>query len=154
MDAGMTAAPGSIGEEAAKLIEALGMWARGAAGAGTEAPGPAGTPTGETAGGSSTSGGWSAEDLHAAFRRVTGEAAAGPSIADGSPACRLCPVCQLIAVLRHARPETFAHLLDASAALTAALRSVVEQAESAHPARPPGVQRIDLDPPGRAAGSA
>ncbi len=71
---------------------------------------------------------------------------AGPA-ADGAPIggaaeCSLCPVCQALALLRTARPETFSHLLEASAALTAALRSLVE-------ARPgdarSGVQRIDLD---------
>lgn len=65
---------------------------------------------------------------------------AGP--VGGSEECALCPVCQLLRLARHAKPETFAHLLEASAALTAALRSVVEP----HPAGPArGVQRIDLD---------
>jgi hypothetical protein len=109
----MTAQPGPVGEEAAKLIEALGEWARGAA------AGAAGAHPDDDAG----QGG----------------------ISDGSPACRLCPLCQLIAVLRQARPETFSHLLDASAALTAALRSAVDHADSE--SRHRGVERIDLDPP-------
>jgi hypothetical protein len=96
----MTAAPGPLGEEAARLVEALSDWARGQAG--------------------------------------------DPQIATGGAECRLCPLCQLIAVMRHARPETFAHLLEASAALTAALRSVVEGHEHGESARG-GVQRIDLD---------
>jgi hypothetical protein len=61
----------------------------------------------------------------------------------GSPECKLCPVCQAIALMRQAKPETFAHLLEASTALTAALRTVIES-----PARgggPGGVERIDLD---------
>jgi hypothetical protein len=63
----------------------------------------------------------------------------------GSAECRLCPVCQMIALMRQARPETFGHLLDASTALTAALRSMVET-HSAH--RPQsGVERINLDDP-------
>ena len=62
----------------------------------------------------------------------------------GSTECRLCPVCQAIALLRQARPETFTHLIDASVALTAALRSVVETHGGGH--RPSsGVERIDLD---------
>jgi hypothetical protein len=69
----------------------------------------------------------------------------GPSAAavGNSAECSLCPICQLLSVVRQAKPETFAHLLDASAALTAALRSVVD----AHPAHasPGGMERIDLD---------
>jgi len=57
--------------------------------------------------------------------------------------CTLCPICQLLSVVRQAKPETFAHLLDASAALTAALRSVVE-VHATHPGAG-GMERIDLD---------
>ena len=72
----------------------------------------------------------------------------GPSAASvGNAAeCALCPFCQLLSLLRQAKPETFAHLLDASAALTAALRSVVD----AHPAHAThdNMERIDLDDDG------
>ncbi len=111
--------PGPVAEEAARLFEALGAWAREH--------------------GSATGMGASLfEGVHS-------------GISDGSPACRLCPVCQLIAVLRHARPETFAHLLDASTALTAALTSMVETSDGggrSRDRRASGLQRIDLDPPG------
>src|SRR3954469_17320144 len=74
----------------------------------------------------------------------------GPSASSvGSAAeCALCPFCQMLSLLRQARPETFAHLLDASAALTAALRSVAD----AHPAASAhgGMERIDLDDDGLA----
>lgn len=72
----------------------------------------------------------------------------GPSAASTGTAaeCALCPFCQLLSLLRQAKPETFAHLLDASAALTAALRSVVD----AHPAHAGngGMERINLDDDG------
>ena len=57
--------------------------------------------------------------------------------------CTLCPFCQLLSLLRQAKPETFAHLLDASASMTAALRSVVEShgKNGSHT----GFERIDLD---------
>jgi hypothetical protein len=45
--------------------------------------------------------------------------------------------------MRHARPETFAHLLDATAALAAAARTVVESHQ--HGDSGSGVERIDLD---------
>jgi hypothetical protein len=60
-----------------------------------------------------------------------------------SAECTLCPFCQLLSLLRQAKPETFGHLLDASASLTAALRSVVDT-HSSHNA-PGGIERIDLD---------
>lgn len=57
--------------------------------------------------------------------------------------CTLCPFCQLLSLLRHAKPDTFSHLLDASASLTAALRSVVDThgSNNSHS----GFERIDLD---------
>lgn len=59
--------------------------------------------------------------------------------------CKLCPFCQLLALMRQAKPETFAHLLDASAAMTAALRSVVD---THSPHRAGGMERINLDDDG------
>ena len=102
----MTTAPGPLGEEAARLVEALSEWARG-----------------------------HGEDV---------------PIATGSAECRLCPLCQVISLMRQARPETFAHLLDATAAFTAAVRTVVESHQHAGAAG--GVERIDLDD--EAAGSS
>jgi hypothetical protein len=102
VDAPVTTAPGPLGEEAARLVEALSEWARGQ---GEELP-----------------------------------------FATGSAECRLCPVCQLLSLMRQARPETFAHLLEATAAMAAAVRTVVEShhhADAGH-----GVERIDLDDEG------
>ncbi|MBV9292189.1 MAG: DUF5304 family protein [Frankiales bacterium] len=62
----------------------------------------------------------------------------------GSAECRICPLCQAIALMRQARPETFVHLLEASTAFTAALRTLVDSPGHRHtPGR--GVERIDLD---------
>ena len=93
--------PGPVAEEAAKLVEALTEWARGAAGG--ELP-----------------------------------------LATGGAECSLCPFCQLLSVLRRTKPETFAHLAEASTALVAAVRTIVET-HSGHGAGAAGVQRIDLD---------
>lgn len=98
----MTAAPGPLGEEAARLVEALSDWARGH---GEEMP-----------------------------------------FATGSAECKLCPVCQLLSLMRQARPDTFAHLLEATSALAAAARTVVESHQHAETGR--GVERIDLDDEG------
>jgi hypothetical protein len=74
-------------------------------------------------------------------RGHVGDAAAGVGT---SAECRICPVCQGLTLLRHARPETFAHLLEASAAMTAALRSLVENGVGGG-SRAGGVERITLD---------
>jgi hypothetical protein len=97
-----TPAPGSVSEEAAKLVEALSEWARGAAGG--ELP-----------------------------------------LATGSAECTLCPICQALSLARRARPETFAHLADATTSFLAAVRTVVETHEHGG-AQGGGVERIDLDP--------
>ena len=71
----------------------------------------------------------------------------GPAMSVGNAAeCKLCPVCQLLSIVRQAKPETFAHLHDASAALTAALRSVVDAHSSA--GGHGGMERINLDDDG------
>jgi hypothetical protein len=110
------AAPGPLGEEAARLVEAIGDWARGAVGDAA--------PSGEGA-------------AHAAH---TG------------PECQVCPLCQLLALVRRTQPETFGHLADASASMVAALRTFVERHDHAA-ARPTGVERIDLDGSGPASSS-
>jgi hypothetical protein len=56
--------------------------------------------------------------------------------------CQVCPVCQGVAALRHLRPETVEHLLDAAASVVAALRSTV--ASGAGPGEGPRVQHIDI----------
>jgi hypothetical protein len=93
--------PGPLAEEAARLVEAITEWARGAVG-----------------------------DVSM------------PGLADG-PECQICPVCQLLALLRRTQPETFGHLADASASMVAALRTVVDRHD--HGRRASGVERIDLD---------
>ena len=46
-------------------------------------------------------------------------------LATGGAECQICPVCQAIALLRHVKPETAEHLLDAAASFVAALKSAV-----------------------------
>ena len=46
-------------------------------------------------------------------------------LATGSPECVACPVCQAVGALRHVRPETVEHLLDATASFVAALKTAV-----------------------------
>lgn len=67
------------------------------------------------------------------------------SLLGESPECRVCPVCQLLRVVRGASPEVFGHLSDAASSLSAALRELVGEA-SASPTRERrgGVEHIDL----------
>lgn len=65
-------------------------------------------------------------------------------IATGSPECQYCPVCQGIGVLRHVRPESVEHLLDAAASFVAALRTAVTTPPSEPQRRTSPVQHIDV----------
>lgn len=58
-------------------------------------------------------------------------------------ACKICPLCQVVAAV--SRPETWSHLADAAASVAAALRSAVDSA-AARPASPPApdVEHIDI----------
>ena len=65
-------------------------------------------------------------------------------LATGSAECQVCPLCQVIGLVRRTQPETYAHLVDAATSMAAALRSVVSGHDhGGKPAR--GVERIDLE---------
>ena len=127
---------GTVGEEAAKLAEAvqewLGEWR-------ASSTGPGGL------GGLAGLGG-----LGGLGRRVGRDddvwAAATAPEPDGAE-CRVCPICQGLRVLRGTRPEVFEHLSDAAASMAAALRELLR--DSGGPGgtgrdKPPDVERIDL----------
>ncbi|MDQ1603809.1 MAG: hypothetical protein QOE01_1654 [Actinomycetota bacterium] len=98
---------GSLGEEAARLAEAVQEWLRAS-----------------TAGGGL--GGAFAGASRASAARDVWAAATQPST-DGAE-CSVCPVCALLRLVRHARPEVFEHLSDAAASFTAALRDLAGEA--------------------------
>jgi hypothetical protein len=98
---------GSLGEEAARLAEAVQDWLRTS-----------------TAGGGL--GGAFAGASRASAARDVWAAATQPS-SDGAE-CNVCPVCALLRLVRHARPEVFEHLSDAAASFTAALRDLAGEA--------------------------
>lgn len=78
------------------------------------------------------------------WARARGEATAGDPTAPAATTCGVCPVCTGIALLRDVRPETVEHLLDAAASVVAAVRSAVVPPATTDPARPSGVQHIDV----------
>lgn len=117
--------PGPLGEEAAKLVEAVQEWLRGAAGG--SVAGAAGAATG------------AAEKVASAASYVSSH------IANGSAECQLCPVCQLLAALRGSRPEVFEHLQAASGSFLQAMRAAIEAHEHTWAAtRRSPVERIDI----------
>ncbi len=65
-------------------------------------------------------------------------------LATGSPECTTCPLCQAVGTLRHVRPETVEHLLDAAASLVAALKVAVVPPEPGPRPAGPRVERIDV----------
>lgn len=83
---------GSIGEEAAKLAEAVQDWL--------------GQRTGRGVGDV-----WAAATAPDAFE---------------SPECKICPLCRAMHFVSTVQPEVFAHLADAAASLSAAVRAMGE----------------------------
>jgi hypothetical protein len=80
-------------------------------------------------------------DLTAHWASALGEGA----MATGSPECRLCPVCQLIGVLRQSHPDVAEHLTEAVSSFAAAVRAAVGAHEREWSGRrSPGVERIDI----------
>ncbi len=127
-------AHGSVGEEAAKLADAvhdwLGEW-RGVGGLGG-------------LGGHRAAGSGRASAHGDVWAAAT--APAPPPSADGAE-CRMCPICQGLRLLRGSQPEVFEHLSDAAASVAAALRELLGDAARGHGSprdRPPDVERIDL----------
>jgi hypothetical protein len=123
---------GSVAEETARLVEALGGWAEdlraqhSAAPADPDPPADAEAAPGHSAGGADSAdsadtadpaGGSTARCQHCGTSSRAGEALA----------CRLCPVCQGIALLRTVRPETVERLADVAAALSGALRDIAAE---------------------------
>lgn len=62
------------------------------------------------------------------------------------PECVVCPVCQVLSVVRGAQPELFEHLADAAGALMLAVKSAVDAQERVWARRRDDVpvERIDV----------
>ena len=142
---------GTVAEEAARLISAVATMARTSADtahdpspyAGEPAQGPA-SPDREHA---SRPGDTAQPEDAPPQRAPSSDAPSGgpsPSAArscsacggesDGTPvACRLCPLCQGIALLRSVRPETVDRLADLASAVATTLRDMATQSRASGP---------------------
>jgi len=85
------------------------------------------------------------------WRESRGGPSDGAARSDGSqphlgPECTVCPVCQLLAMLRTSRPEMFEHLSAAATSLMHAMRATFESSGGDWTPREggPAVERIDI----------
>lgn len=79
------------------------------------------------------------------WARRTAAGAGEVPIATGAPECRLCPLCQLIGLLRSTSPEVVENLARAGDSLLAAFRAALVAHEHAwSQSTSPDVQHIDI----------
>ncbi|HEX5524275.1 MAG TPA: hypothetical protein VFX53_12570 [Pedococcus sp.] len=157
---------GTVAEETARLVEALGDWARSATAGEAAQPEHSAQPDqaspdqaspdqaspdqaapdeadhagrGDDAADAAQPDGGSTAADRAGTRHTPGcERCEGTGPAAGEAiTCQLCPVCQGIALLRAVRPETVERLADLAGALSGVLRDIAaERAGQAAPTRP------------------
>lgn len=124
-------ANGTVTEEAARLIDAIASMARSSADP-RQDPGPyAGEPAQEP-------GSPGAPDASRRSEHRDAPSDGGCSVcggeSEGAPvACRLCPLCQGIALLRSVRPETVDRLADLASAVAGTLRDMAAQSRASGP---------------------
>lgn len=117
---------GSVAEEAARLLDALGGWAGTARGGYAAEPAERHTSPAPEPDGAAADGAAGPDEATADVPAACGSC--GAEQAQDQPAtCRLCPLCQAIGVLRSVRPETVDRLADLAGALAATLRDVADQ---------------------------
>ncbi len=87
--------------------------------------------------------GWAREHVGDASR--TAASGLGSAyISDGSAACRVCPVCQLIALVRGVNPEALEQMSHAAGSMLNALAGLVDAAHRSDTRRGAPVQKINL----------
>lgn len=142
---------GSVAEEAARLLEALGGWAstaqdayaaRAAADAAGGADGGATRGAGGAAPGAADGG---RTDASGPGTQTRCESCGADRGAGQAVVCQLCPLCQGIGLLRSVRPETVDRLADLAGAVAGALRDLAAHHAGAHasaPQPPSGASRV------------
>lgn len=112
---------GSVGEEAAKLLDALSGWAR------EQQHGLGDSVAGAT---------------EAAARAAHG---VNEHLATGAPECEVCPVCRTVHLVRSASPEVKAHLATAASSLLQAAAGLLATAAPEPRRTVDDVEHIGLD---------
>lgn len=112
---------GSVGEEAAKLFEALQGWAR-----------EQGHDVGDGVSGLAGAASRAAKDVN-------------EHVATGAPECEYCPVCRTVHVLRGASPEVRAHLATAASSFLQAAAGLLATAAPEPRRTSDPVEHIGLD---------
>ena len=112
---------GSVGEEAAKLFDALQDWVK------DNGSGEPGRAEGLVDGLADQ---WRSFNEH---------------VATGGQDCTYCPVCQVIGKVREASPELRSHLAVATSSLLQAAATIIEARAPREPQQEPQVTKIDLD---------
>jgi hypothetical protein len=86
--------------------------------------------------------GWAGE--HVADYSRTASGFGSSYISDGSAACRVCPLCQLIAFVRGVNPESMEQLGHAAGSLLNALAGLIDAAHRSDARRESPVEKIHL----------
>jgi hypothetical protein len=127
-------AVGTVAEEAARLLDALGGWASTAQAGyaartapGPDAPAEPADATGVPGDGPDVASGDAAGDAGAAADESRCASCGAQDGMGQAVTCQLCPVCQGIGLLRSVRPETVDRLADLAGALAATLRDIAGQ---------------------------
>jgi hypothetical protein len=123
---------GTVAEEAARLMEGVASMARSRSSRSQDNAPYSGQPAQEPVSPAAPPGGRRAEDPAEAHAPGDTPAAGACSHCGGERAstfepCKLCPLCQGIALLRSVRPETMDQLADLASAVTECLRDVAAQ---------------------------
>jgi len=117
-------ANGTVAEEAVRLIEAMALMARSTASAHEDASSDGDVSAEQTAPRAAHETSPGPEDREPS----KGACSACGGERDGTPlACKLCPVCQGIALIGSIRPETVDRLADFAAAVASSLRDMAAQ---------------------------
>ena len=126
---------GTVAEEAARLISAMATMA-GSSEDPTQNPNRGDNPSQHS---SPFAGGPAQEPAPPEAERAPRVCSACGAESNGTPvACRLCPLCQGIALLRSVRPETVDRLADFASAMAASLRDMATQSRASGPASQAG----------------
>jgi len=124
-------ANGTVAEEAVRLIEAMASMARSTGSADEDARSYADGPARDSAPGAAHEASPGSDNRD---EPLNGACSACGGERDSTPlACKLCPVCQGIALIRSIRPETVDRLADFAAAVASSLRDMAAQSRGSGP---------------------